>query len=119
MFCNCCDLSNGAISLINGNICIGVPVGIRVGNVNPPEGLTADDARTFGCGAIQRLKQRIVLVSVAVRPSVYGNCLNVASGVETSSGEHASELIANVAFENIKECGQQFVASCPILVFCR
>ena len=86
--------------------------------MNASEGLSANHAGPFGRRTIQRFKQWIVLVSVAMGPSVHGNRLNVASGVESASSEHASELIANVSFENIKGRGQQLVASCAILVFC-
>ena len=70
-------------------------------------------------GTVQRLEERVVLVGITVRPSVHGNGLDVASRLESPAAKHASELIADVAFKNVKRCGHQLIASCPILILGR
>src|SRR5215831_7937622 len=116
LFSACCDLADGPITLVDRDVGVCVTVGVGIRDVNASERLTTDDAWTLGIGPIQWFEQRIVLVGVTVRPSIDSDALNVARGVEASTGEHASELIADVALEYVEGCGHQLVASSAVLV---
>src|SRR5262252_1332807 len=116
LFSACRDLADGTITLVDRDVGVCVSVGVGVRDVNASERLTTDHAWALGIGPIQRFEQRIVLVGVTVRPSIDSDALNVASGVEASTGEHASELIADVALEHFEGCCHQFVASSAVLV---
>ena len=84
--------------------------------MNPPEWLAADHARPLGIRPVERLKQRVVFVSVAVRPAVHGDGLNIPRWVESAAGKHAAELVANVALEGVKGRTQKFPAPGPVLI---
>ena len=85
--------------------------------MNASERLPANHAWAVGIRTVQRLEERIIFVGITVRPSVHCDGLDVAGRVESASGQHASELIADVAFEDFKGRGHQLVASCPVLIF--
>ena len=66
-------LPNCAVTLVDRDVGVGVPVGIRIGYVNSSERLPANYAWALGIRTIQRLEERVVLVGITVRPSVHGN----------------------------------------------
>src|SRR3984957_16430270 len=71
-----------AIGLIDGRVGVrkGFSVGIRDGNA--AKGLPPDDAGLLIFGPI-RIEKRIVFVGVAMRPTIDGDRLNVARGIES------------------------------------
>src|SRR5208282_6348277 len=91
-------------------------VSVRVRDLDSPERLSANHTRTFGRRPVERLEQCVVLVGISVRPAVDRNCLNVASGVETTGGERAVKLIPYLALESFEFRVDQFPPSCSVLV---
>src|SRR5579863_2200311 len=112
------NFADCSISLIDGNVRVGVAIGVGIRNMNAAERLPSNYAGTIGIWLVQWFKQRVVLVGVTVRPAIHGNPLNVSSGVESAAGEHTSKLIANVALECFEWCSQQLVTPGSILIFC-
>src|ERR1700732_1353802 len=111
------NLRHRTMALINSNVGVGVAIGVGIGNVDPPEWLSPNYARALGSGPVKRFKQRVVLVGISMRPAVHGDGLNVASGIEASSGENPAKLIANIALEDPELRAEQFVAARSILIF--
>jgi hypothetical protein len=91
-------------------------VGIRVGDVNSPKWLPPNHARRFRVRSVERLEQRVVLVSVPMRPTVDRDCYDVTRGIKSAIAEHSAELVAYVAFEDIKFGGEEFPTPRPILI---
>ena len=55
-----------------------------------------------GVDGADRVEERVVFVGVAVRPAIDGDGLDVAGGIESSGGEDAAELVADVALEGFE-----------------
>jgi hypothetical protein len=68
-----------------------------------------DSAKRLACDFARLLpgwpigiEQSVVLVCVPVRPTVDGNRINVPRRIEPAGTEHAKELVADAALENLK-----------------
>ena len=66
-------------------------IGVGIGNVDAAECLASDYTRALGGWPVDRFKQRVVLVGLAVRPTVDCNRLNVVSGIETSRKKYPGQ----------------------------
>ena len=105
------------MALVYGNVGVCMAIGVGIGNVDAAECLASDYTRALGGWPVDRFKQRVVLVGIAVRPTVDCNRLNVVSGIETSRRKYPAKLITNVALEDIERRADQFVSPSPILIF--
>ena len=101
--------------LVNSDISIGCATGIRVGNGDPAKA-SATDYVWLLIGRQVRLPQRIELRRVAVRPTVDGNSGNVARRIEATAGQCAAELLADLALEGLKWCGQKLGPPGAVLI---
>ena len=109
------DLAHRAIALVDRNVGVGVAVCVRVSNVNSSKRLPANYAWALGIRPVERFEERVVFVGVSVRPTVYGDGLDVLCRIESSAGKHAAKLVADVALEDIEGRTQQFPSSRLIL----
>src|SRR6185437_9959882 len=69
--------SYGSPCLINGGIGVGACPGVRISDGDAPELLPADYARPLLLGPIG-IGKGVVLISVTVRPAIYGDAGDVA-----------------------------------------
>src|SRR5258706_7277512 len=82
-----------------------------------------DAAKRFACDfawALSRkplrVKKIVVFVSVAMRPTIDSDGVNVARGIEATHAKNSAELIANVALECFERSGKQVAAANFMLV---
>ena len=61
--------------LVDGDIRIGVAIGVGIGDVDPAEWLASDYTWALGSGPVDGLEQRVVLVGIPVRPAIDGDGL--------------------------------------------
>src|SRR5262245_1805947 len=89
------QLLNRAIRLIDCAICVRMRASIRIRNRDTSEWLTRDHIRLF----VRRpsaLPQSRIFISVAVRPPVDGDCLNILDGIESAGAQRTGELVSNI-----------------------
>src|ERR1700757_3892637 len=111
----CCDnLLHRAISLIDRfiGVCEGARIGIR--NVDFPEWLPSNFVRRLP-GRPDGIKQRVVLVRVAVGPTIDRNGLNVICRIETATAEDSGELTPDIVLERFEIGREQDHAASPLL----
>src|SRR5579862_8421277 len=84
------DLSDRAPCLIDCliGVSVGTGVGIRDGDASVR--LARYFTGSFTAFEPERIEQRVVLVSIAVRPAIKGNRGNVTGGIKSSGTERAS-----------------------------
>src|SRR5438876_11872596 len=77
-----------------------------------------DAAKRFACDfawALSRrplrIKKIVVFVSVAMRPTIDSNGVNVACGIETTHAKNSAELIADVTHECFERSRKQLAAA--------
>src|SRR5579864_2857628 len=92
------EFADRAIRLVDGAVSVGRETRVGIGNNNTPEGLPCEEIGAV-LRVVVRVPKRVVLRRVAVRPAIDGNPFDVAYRIETGSGEHACELVADIAFE--------------------
>ena len=96
--------------LIDRRIGIRVRCGIGVGDRDAAKPLPRDDAGRLAALEPERIRQRIVLVGIAVWPTVDGDGQDVARGVEAAATQRARELPADAALDRLERRGQQLHA---------
>ncbi len=82
------------MGLVNRDIGIGAGAGIGVGDRDPPERGSPDDVRLLVLVPVG-IEQRIVLVGVAVRPSIDGDGENVGGRIELSADGWAAIAVVD------------------------
>src|SRR5262249_37749064 len=92
---------HGAIRLIDSHVSISGRAGIGVGNGDSSELLSADDIRALRFRPI-RVEERVIFVSITVRPTVDRNPLNIFPGVNPSRAQDTRKLVSRFAFEIFK-----------------
>src|ERR1700749_2383273 len=87
------EFSDGAVGLIDGDVCVGAGSGVRVCDGDSAKGLPPDDP-----GLLPFLPFRIVEAErserVAMGPTVDGNSLDVACWIKSGAAKHAAQLVA-------------------------
>ena len=63
-----------------------------------------------------RIKQRVVLGRVTMRPAIDDDGPDVTGRIKRGSCQHPSQLVANLALERLERCRQKFRASRAVLV---
>src|SRR6266480_791928 len=109
------EFTDGAPSLIYGHVGIGAGAGIGVCDGHLAERLPANDPGLllfFPVGIEQRIRRE----GVTVHPAIDGDALNIPRRVESSSTQHAAQLVADVSVEFREGRLQQLRAPGAILV---
>ena len=109
------QLFHRAPGLVHGPICVSRGACIAICDSDSAERLTPDFAGAFADRPF-RIEQIVVLVSVAVRPSVHRNRGNVARRIESTFAENPRKLIAYAAFKSFERCGEQFAPPGSVLI---
>src|SRR3989440_6481691 len=107
--------ADGAPGLIDGDIRVRAGAGIGICDGNLAERFPADDPGLlllFPSGIEQRIRRK----GIAMRPAIHRDAFDVLRRVETSSTEHAAQLVPDVSLEFRKRRLQQFGASGAVLV---
>src|SRR5262249_40318734 len=94
-------LTNGAKCLIYGNVGVRGCTGVSIGNGDSAMDFAADLVRRFARRPL-RVKKRVVLVAVTMRPPVYRDGFDIATRIESATRKTTSELIADIAFEGFE-----------------
>src|ERR1700722_7197696 len=87
------QLLHRPVSVINRTVGIGVCTGIGIRDRQPSKRFACHFARSFRAVQPELVEQRIVFISVTVRPAVDGDLQNVPSGIESSRAEDSLQLI--------------------------
>src|SRR6202011_993869 len=103
------------MTLIDGRIRVCHSAGIGIGNGYAAELRAPDDVCPLGFGDI-RIEQWVVFRRVAVRPPVHGDGGDIASGIEASRAQGASELLAGITFEGLERGAQQLGSARAVLI---
>src|SRR5271166_2683383 len=107
-----------AIGLINGSVGFGLGSGIGIGDGNSSKRLASKHPRLLFFFPV-RIKERIGKESIAVRPAVDGNAVDVARGIKARRPEHGSELLADIALKSNERGAHQLSSSGSILIALR
>src|ERR1035441_8087512 len=111
------DLPHGAMGLVDGRVGFSGSRCIGIGDGNAPEWLASYHPRLVFFLPL-RIKKRVRTVSIAVRPAVDINALDVAGGIEAGRSQHGSQLLADIALESGESCAHEFHSSGAILIAC-
>src|SRR5215470_17355393 len=65
-----------------------------------------------------RIEQRVVFVTIAVRPTIHGDGFDVSRRIEAARGQAASDLITDGAFESL-EGGDEKLQAAGFVLFAR
>src|SRR5262249_30002360 len=103
--------------LVDRIICVGMPIGVGVCDLDAAEGLASDHTRALILGTIHGFEQAVVFVGVSVWPTIDSDRLNIARWIEATAREHASELFPNILLEGLEFCRDQFIAAGTVLIF--
>src|ERR1019366_721064 len=109
------NLPHGAMGLVDGRVGLCRSRRIGIGDGDAAEWLASDHPGLVFFLPL-RIKKRVRTVSIAVRPAVDSNALDVAGGIESGRSQHGSQLLADIALEGGKSCAHEFHSSGAILI---
>jgi len=105
----------GAVGLVDGRVGIGIRRGIGVGYRNAAKSLPGNQAGWFATLKPEWIRQRIILIGVAVRPTVNRDGENVFRRIESTIAQDARQLLADAALDGLERRGQQLGAPSAML----
>src|ERR1700728_3974907 len=102
---------NGAMTLIDCAVRIGVCPGIGVCNRNSAERLSCSDARLRAAFEPKVVPQRVVFIRVSMGPAIYCDRGDIFSRVEPAGREGSRQLVADIALECLERCIEKLEAA--------
>ena len=114
------DLLDGPMGRVDGGVCMGAGLRVGIGDGDQPEALPAHyTGAVIGGGKrpFDRIVQRVVGVCVAVWPAIHRDGFDVLSWIESTLGQHSTQLIPNLTLKGLESGGEEIVSSRPVLLF--
>src|SRR5713226_6525532 len=101
--------------LVNRLVCVGASSRVRIRNGYISETLPSNHPGLLFLFPV-RIEQRIRRERIAMRPTIHGDSLNVASCIEASSAQHPRQLLPDVALERLERRLHKFHAPSAMLI---